>query len=259
MQSSARRFRNPHTRTRARFPKMTAGVFGSGVVVGLCVAALFGAKSGDRNADEYGGYDGEESGAYGIVDVVNPIPVAPQASFPPVNDYGPVRDAPKTFARNTYLPNTREAEASGSITSCKFSPGRDLTFVDDARVWWKSDHRAANDASDACCHTMHKSMVDPFKRLVNLAAKSGWTLKVQECYSGSSVHAAKSLHKQGRAIDLTFGNPAKPSERLNGKELQTAYEELSKLAWRAGFDWVYYEYGSGTGPHIHASVKANRD
>ena len=259
MQGGARRFRKPrrdtsHVRAMSRFPKVTATIFGSGVIAGLCLSALFGSKNANIEAEEF--YD-EEPGPHGV-DVVYPVPVVPE-NLPQVNEYGPVRDAPKTFARNSYLPNIREGEASGSITAHKFSPGRDLVYVDDARVWWKSDHRAASSVEDDCCHSMHKSMVDPFKRLANLVSETGWILKVQESYSGSSVHASKSLHKQGRAIDITVGRPAKPSERLNGKELQTAYEELAKLAWRAGFDWVYYEYGSGTGPHIHASVKAERN
>ena len=40
--------------------------------------------------------------------------------------------------------------------------------------------------------------------------------------------------------------------------MRANYELLCKLAWQAGFDWVFYEYGSGTGPHVHASVNANR-
>ena len=173
---------------------------------------------------------------------------------------GAVRDAPKEFKRNTYLPNVRESEASGSNAPRTFSPGRDLVFFDDPRVWWKSDNRAANDANDECSHSVHKSMVEPLTRLANLAAETEWVLKVQGAYAAESgVHSANTLHKQGRAIDLTFGDPANPSGRLDTKQMQTAYEVLAKLAYQAGFDWVYYEYGSGTGPHVHASVRVDRN
>ena len=50
-----------------------------------------------------------------------------------------------------------------------------------------------------------------------------------------------SLHKEGRAIDVTCD--------------QMPLEELAKLCWISGFDWVYYEARKGKGPHIHCSVR----
>ena len=173
---------------------------------------------------------------------------------------GAVRPAPDTFPRDTWLPKKTEGEASGSNVPRTFSPGRDLIYFDDTRVWWKSDNRAANDTSEECSHTMHKSMIDPFTRLVNLVSETQWILKVQGCYSAESgVHSSNTLHKQGRAIDLTFGDPDNPSEKLDSQRMNAAYEQLAKLAWQAGFDWVYYEHKKGTGPHIHASVRIERD
>jgi len=170
-----------------------------------------------------------------------------------------VRDKPATFPRNTWLPKTTEGEASGSNDPKLFSPGRDLVFFDDPRAWWKSDNRATGDTGEDCAHSMHKSMVEPLTRLLNLAAETQWTLKIQGCYEPGGPHASRSLHKQGRAIDLTFGDPANPTERLSPDQMRVAYEELAKLAYQAGFDWVFYEYGTGTGPHVHASVRVERD
>ena len=45
-------------------------------------------------------------------------------------------------------------------------------------------------------------------------------------------------------------------EQVEGVQI-AAYEELAKLAWQAGYDWVYYENSRGTGPHVHASVRAD--
>ena len=167
--------------------------------------------------------------------------------------YTPVREASEKFARDTYLPNKRESEASVAIAEVDFSAGRDLVYVEDKRAWWESDNDD-KDNDDECDHSMHAAMEIPFRRLANLVAATGkWQLRVQEAYRENGVHASKSMHKQGRAIDLTV-------ENLRGKKLTpfekiAAYEELAKLAWQAGFDWVYYENSKGTGPHIHASVR----
>ena len=170
-----------------------------------------------------------------------------------------VREAPETFPRNTWLPKIPEGEASGSNDPKLFSPGRDLVWFDDPRAWWKSDNRAPGDTGEDCAHSMHKSMVEPLTRLINLVEETPWTLKIQGCYETGGPHASRSLHKQGRAIDLTFGDPANPTERLSPDQMRVSYELLAKLAYQAGFDWVYYEYGSGTGPHVHASVRVERE
>ena len=170
-----------------------------------------------------------------------------------------VREKPETFPRNTWLPKLPEGEASGSNNPKLFSPGRDLVYFDDPRAWWKSDNRATTDTSEDCAHSMHKSMVEPLTRLINLVEGTPWILKIQGCYETGGPHSSRSLHKQGRAVDLTFGDPANPSERLSQKDMLVAYEELAKLAYQAGFDWVFHEFGTGTGPHIHASVKVERE
>lgn len=166
----------------------------------------------------------------------------------------PVRPAPAKFPRNSKMPNKRERDVCGEIVNGKFSPGRDLIFVTDSRVWWESDNDGVSD--DECDHSMHRAMEIPFRRLVNLVeAQTKLQLRVQEVYRPEGIHSEKSLHKEGRAIDMTLGY--KNGEKLKtAAEMNEAYEQLCKLAWQAGFDWVFYEYGSGSGPHVHASIKA---
>ncbi len=165
--------------------------------------------------------------------------------------FKPVREAPERFKRDSYFPAKRESEASGAIIDSDFSAGRDLVYVDDARVWWESDNDG--DTDDECDHSMHVVIEIPFRRLVNLVEATGWQLRVQEAYRATGTHSRKSLHKQGRALDLTVDNFGEV--KLTPFEKIAAYEKLAKLAWQAGFDWVYYENSAGGGPHIHASVK----
>jgi hypothetical protein len=150
----------------------------------------------------------------------------------------PLRQAPATFPRGTYLPNQRETTVSGSIDLGTFSPGRDLTYIEDDRVWWESD----NDSGDIeCDHTVHRSMRQPLERTIQLVAERGGTLKIQDAYRPNLIHNPKSLHKEGRAVDLTA--------------IDLDLESVAKICWQAGFDWVYHEKGKGNnGPHIHASV-----
>lgn len=176
----------------------------------------------------------------------------PSAQLHPNLD-SPVRPALDHFPRDSKRPAKRESECSGPIDLDSFSAGRDLVYVDDPRVWWESDHDQ-NDRDTEDDHTMHAAMELPFRRLVNLAAQQTpeFQLRVQECFRPSGIHAAKSLHCEGRALDLTFGrdNAPLPAARRND-----AYEKLAILCWQAGFDWVYYENSRGTGPHIHVSVR----
>lgn len=160
-----------------------------------------------------------------------PIPI-------PTPDYfNTVREIPKVFRLNTKKPNRAEGAVSGSIADWPFDPKRDLIRVEDSRVWWESEHDdATNDTEDD--HLMHWCMEDPFRRLVELVEKEGGHLKVQDAYRAEGVHARKSLHKQGRAIDLT--------------DFNLPLSRVAALAWAAGFDWVYYEAAGGL--HVHASV-----
>jgi len=161
----------------------------------------------------------------------------------PIVSYGrqaavPIRPPPSTFPANTHKPDVREGVGSGSIELGSFSPGRDLVYVDDSRVWWESDHDDADEEDD---HSVHRSLEPPLRRLIELVAARGATLKVQDTYRPSGIHNSKSLHKEGRALDVTCD--------------ELSLEDLAKLCWSAGFDWVYHETRGSGGAHVHCSVK----
>jgi len=82
-----------------------------------------------------------------------------------------------------------------------------------------------------------------------MVEERGGTLKVQDSYRASgNVHAPKSLHKQGRAVDVTWKDPKTGDNR--------SLSTLARMCWAAGFDWVYFE---NSPPHIHASVRPDAD
>lgn len=248
------RFRRPGTSASSHRPafRFTARGFGNGLLafiiahrVGITIFAL-GLFSGLYLRGCFTQFDVviDDERADDVAIVSEKKPKGPDL-------HNPVREAPEKFKRNTYLPAIREGDASVSVSDVDFSAGRDLVYVADDRAWWESDNDGDDD--DECDHTMHAAMEIPFRRLINLIVAAGWQPRVQEAYRASGVHANRSLHKQGRALDITIDRVGEP--KLTHFEKIAAYEELSKLAWQAGFDWVFYEYGSGTGPHIHASVR----
>lgn len=169
-------------------------------------------------------------------DTGEPVDLAP--TTPPKRVLTAIREQPERFRANTYMPRQREGVTSGSIDLETFSAGRDLVFVDDPRVWWESD----NDSSDTeCDHSMYRSLELPLRRLIELVTQAGGRLKVQDAYRASGVHNPRSLHKEGRALDLTCD--------------ELGLEKLAKLCWMAGFDWVYHEAKSRGGAHVHVSVR----
>ena len=180
----------------------------------------------------------------------------PEKPAPPVYQ---VRPFPDKFPRRSCMPDMKESEASGAISNSTFSPGRDLVYVDDPRVWWESDFDGETDDEDD--HSMHRAMEPAFRRLVELVAMSNATLRVQEAYRPTSIHAALSLHKEGRALDLTCPDldPSVPkTDPRDGKQVlpsPLSLEILAKLCWAAGFDWVYYEVPKSSGAHLHVSVR----
>lgn len=175
-----------------------------------------------------------------------------------IDPLAPVRPFPDAFPPRSCMPDVREIEASGAISNSAFSPGRDLVYVDDQRVWWESDNDGETD--DECDHSMHQSMELPFRRLVELCCASNAQLRVQESYRPIGTHSKVSLHKEGRAIDLTCPmlDPSNPNPE---KPTLKSLEILCKLAWAAGFDWVYFECPKNkyNGPHLHASVRREAD
>ncbi|MGD9873511.1 MAG: hypothetical protein AB7T27_04495 [Kiritimatiellia bacterium] len=152
-----------------------------------------------------------------------------------------VRPEPDSFKPNKRMPHRSEIKSSGAIHLKTFFPEYDLVHVDDPRVWWESDNDKNDNEDD---HLVHYAMEVPLKRLIELVAREGGQLKVQDAYRDEGIHYPKSLHKEGRAIDLTCEN--------------MTLEKLAKLCWAAEFDWVFYEAPKGGGDHIHASVRANR-
>ncbi|MFO7870095.1 MAG: hypothetical protein R6V03_01520 [Kiritimatiellia bacterium] len=153
----------------------------------------------------------------------------------------PVRAEPDTFPPNTHLPPAREASVCGSIDLSAFSPESDLVRVEDNRVWWESDHDTGDDEDD---HIVHRLAEGPLRRLIDLVEKNGGRLKVQDAYRPKGVHIPSSLHKEGRAIDVT----------CEGLSL----EKLARLCWAAGFDWVYHEAKRPGNEHVHCSVKREK-
>ncbi len=151
-----------------------------------------------------------------------------------------IRQQPKRFPLDTNMPPLREGRVSGSIDLSTFSPENDLVAVHDDRVWWESDNDT-NDTEDD--HMVHKSLEAPLRRVIELVCKNNGTLEVHDSYRETGIHNPKSLHKEGRAVDLTCDD--------------FSMEKLAKICWAAGFDWVLYEKKGGA--HIHCSVRRNHN
>ncbi len=160
-----------------------------------------------------------------------PVPI------PPPDYHKALRDIPARFPLHTRMPTPSEAASSRPIADVAFDADRDIIWVDDDRVWWESDHDSHTGDTEED-RLMHWAMEDAFRRLVELVLAEGGRLKVQDAYRAEGVHSRNSLHKQGRAIDLTAEN--------------MSLSRLAALCWAAGFDWVYFEKSGGL--HIHASV-----
>lgn len=152
----------------------------------------------------------------------------------------PVREAPRRFPPRTHLPDQRE-DATCGMPENNSSAQRDLIRIEDSRVWWESEHDVSDTEDD---HEFHRAMEEPMRRLIELVSAAGGTLKVQDAYRPQGIHKTLSLHREGRAVDLTCD--------------ELGLEKLAMLAWSAGFDWVYHEVPRNGGAHVHASVRADR-
>jgi hypothetical protein len=159
---------------------------------------------------------------------------------PPPDLTRPVREIPNRFPPRMRMPTQREVDSATPIDGAPFDPDRDLVYVMDDRVYWESDHDVGDTEDD---HLVHFAVEEPLRRLIELVDQAGGTLEVHDAYRDVGVHHVRSLHRQGRAVDLTCDD--------------LGLEELGKLTWAAGFDWVLYEVGPG-GHHIHASVRPDR-
>ncbi len=165
---------------------------------------------------------------------------------PPPDLHRPVREAPASFPPDSNLPRGKEIYASGPIDLATFDEKRDLVRFEDPRVWFESDHDGHTDDEDD--HLIHRAMEVPLRRLVNLLEKKKGKLKVQDAFRHAAknrIHMERSLHCEGRAIDLT----------CEGVSLS----DLAKLCWQAGFDFVLYEVPKSSGVHLHCSVKRSPD
>ncbi len=153
----------------------------------------------------------------------------------------PVRDMPGRFPARTHKPKIAERYVNGGPDPDHFFPAHDLVEVHDPRVWWESenDDHTGDTEND---HIMHRALEVPLRRLIELVVAKGGTLKVQDTYRESGIHNHRSLHKEGRAIDITCD--------------ELGLEMLARLAWAAGFGWVYHEVPKRGGAHVHASVPA---
>lgn len=166
-------------------------------------------------------------------------PPQEQEVFYPIDQ--PVRERLHQFKPNTCRPDGREGTVSGSIDLDTFSE-KWLAEIHDDRVWWESDHDRGDTEND---HVMHKSMVEPFRRLVELVVAEEGSLEVHDAYRAKGIHSQRSLHREGRAIDLTCDD--------------LGLERLAILCWSSGFDWVFYENKPKKGAHIHCSVRRKPD
>lgn len=197
----------------------------------FCVGGLFLVFSFDGCRKEASGEKGDETQTNKVTNVEKKVDL-----------FNPVRPEPASFPPDSNMPRGKESLHSGPIDLKTFDPKRDLIRFDDPRVWFESDHDKGDTEND---HIMNRAVEIPLKRLVNLVEKKGAKLKVQEAYRAASdermIHMEKSLHREGRAVDLT-------SEGLS-------LSQLAKLCWQAGFDFVLYEVPSRGGQHLHCSMK----
>ena len=153
----------------------------------------------------------------------------------------PVRDEPRNFPARSMMPARKEDSVSGPVNRGLFYPKTDLIRIDDPRVWYESDYDKNDTEED---RIFHRAMEEPMRRLIELVHQAGGRLEVHDAFRGEGIHKDNSLHKEGRAVDIT--------------DDVLGLERLAKLAWASGFDWVYYEVPKNGGAHIHASVRADR-
>lgn len=181
---------------------------------------------------------------------VEPEPVVPLQPVGWNGSLDPVRELPRPFRNGQRMPVPKEGNASMLMDDVDFDPKTDLIFMDDPDVWWESDNVKNGEEND---HLFHYAMEGPMRRLIHMVKERGAMLRVTEAYSLENFHHAKSLHKQGRAVDITW---MQREPYLKDKTKRTLpLGELGRLAWAAGFTWVYFEKD-----HIHASIRPdNRD
>jgi len=163
--------------------------------------------------------------------------------YPPPSDFDPLAyaapDPVPEVGPRTHYPPRKELLVSGANDPQLFDPDLDLIEYHDPTIWWESDNDTDGDTEDD--HQMHRDLLPPLLRLSALVLHEQALLKVQDSYRPTGIHNPQSLHREGRAIDLT----------ADGMTLG----RLARLAVQAGFDWVYYESPRSGGAHVHGSVR----
>jgi hypothetical protein len=112
----------------------------------------------------------------------------------------------------------------------------DLVRNGDSRVVFKDEERTG---ADRMMTPRLRSRVGELSSLVSRQWPSV-SLRVTEAWDENAEHGERSLHYEGRAVDMTTSD--RDAAKLGC---------LAGLAVRAGFDWVYFEGST----HVHASVK----
>lgn len=157
----------------------------------------------------------------------------------PAPSLGKERSAHKAVVeRGRYYPNLPEAERVGAISE-RIERGtvafHRLVRCDSKDILFKDEEGTGAD------RLMTRRLKERVEVLAGLVAREwpGVQLRVTEAWDENDEHGERSIHYEGRAVDLTTSD-------LNTARLG----RLSGLALAAGFDWVAHEP-----THVHASVR----
>lgn len=166
----------------------------------------------------------------------------------PVQNGNSIRGKNNPMKLKQRLPDTEETSmsASGSYSGRVRRGSEAYEALErnfNPEIVFKDDESNADD----------RRMTKNCQRKLNIlaaAVKSKWganvKLRVITAYDiddAKKRHGPHSLHHEGRAVDITT------SDRDKAK-----YPFLGRMAYDAGFDWVYY----ATKGYIHASVKTDK-